>query len=111
MIVDRTGGPRHVLGGFAAPIVAEEDGTYTRTISYEYIREIARTVQPGAVRMGISTYGPSVEVAAVKNTDGSVGVILLNQEKRKVPVAIRMNGYLCQLELPEETLSTVMIHL
>lgn len=111
MIVDRTGGPRHVPGGFAAPIVAEEDGTYTKTISYYYICEIAKTIQPGAIRMGISTYGLQAEAAAVKNTDGSVGVILLNQEKRKVPVAIRMNGYLCQLELPEETLSTVMIHL
>ena len=27
LCVDRTGGPRHVPGGFAAPIVAEDDGS------------------------------------------------------------------------------------
>lgn len=111
MIVDRTGGPRHVPGGFTAPIVAEDDGTYTKTVSYYYICEIAKAVQPGAKRIGISTYGHHVEATAVKNVDGSIGVVLLNQEKKKVPVAIRMNGYLCQLELPEETLSTILIQM
>ena len=111
MIVDRTGGPRHVPGGFAAPIVAEDDGTYTKTVSYYYICEIAKAVQPGAKRIGISTYGHHIEAAAVKNADGSIGVILLNQEKKKVPAAIRVNGCLCQIELPEETLSTVLIQM
>ncbi len=109
MIVDRTGGPRHVPGGFAAPIIAEEDGSYTCTVSYEYIRQIARTVLPGARRMGISVYGHDVEGAAVKNPDGTVGVVLLNQTNKELPVALRMKGYLCRITLPGETLSTVMI--
>ena len=50
-----------------------------------------------------------MEAAAVKNQDGTIGVILLNQEKRAVPVVIRINGYLCEIELPAETLSTVLI--
>ena len=109
MIVDRTGGPRHVPGGFAAPLVAEEDNSFTKTISCHYICDIAKVVKPGARRMGLSTCKKSVEAAAVKNPDGSVGVILLNQEKKKLPVALRMEGYLCQFELPEETLSTVLL--
>ncbi len=109
MIVDRTGGPRHVPGGFAAPMIAEEDGSYTRTISYEYIRQIARTILPGARRMGISVYGHDVEAAAVKNQDGTVGLVMLNRQKNRLPVALRMQGYLCEMTLPGETLSTVMI--
>ena len=109
MIVDRTGGPRHVPGGFAAPLVAEEDNSFTKTISYHYICDIVKVVKPGARRMGLSTCKKSLEAAAVKNLDGSVGVILLNQEKKKLPVALRMEGYLCQFELPEETLSTVLL--
>ena len=55
MIVDRTGGPRHVPGGFAAPLVAEEDNSFTKTISYHYICDIAKAVKPGVRRMGLST--------------------------------------------------------
>lgn len=109
MLVDRNGGPRHVPGGFAAPIVAEENGSYTKTISFYYIEQIAKTVQQDARRMGISIYGKCVEAAAVKNPDGTIGVLLLNQEKKKVPAAIRVNGYLCQIELPAETLTTLCI--
>jgi glucosylceramidase len=111
MIVDRTGGPRHVPGGFAAPIVAEDDGTYTTTVSYVYIKEIAKTIRPGARRIGMSTYSSRVEAAAVKNTDGSIGVVFLNQEKRKVPIVMRMDGWLCQTELPAETISTFSLQL
>ncbi len=109
MIVDRTGGPRHVPGGFAAPMIAEEDGSYTCTVSYEYIRQIAQTIRPGARRMGISVYGHEVEGTAVKNPDGTVGIVLLNQQKSQLPVALRMQGYLWKITLPGETLSTVVL--
>ncbi|MCI2049780.1 MAG: glycoside hydrolase [Lachnospiraceae bacterium] len=109
MIVDRNGGPRHVPGGFAAPLIAEKDGTFSRTISYEYILEIARTVRPGAVRIGSSRYCQEVEESAVLNADGSYGVLLLNRSGKDLPAVIRTGGYLCRLHLPAHTLSTVRI--
>lgn len=109
MIVDRSGGPRHVPGGFCAPMIAEEDGSFTRTISYEYIRQIAEAVHPGARRTGISIYSRNVEGAAVRNPDGTIGILLLNQQKKSMPVALRIQGHLCEIRLPEETLSTVVI--
>ena len=90
--------------------VPDKGGAYIR-FPYNIREEFGK----GRVKVDVTfdgePYCGSIVNMGVKNTDGSVGVILLNQEKRKVPVAIRMNGYLCQLELPEETLSTVMIHL
>lgn len=78
LIVDRTGGPRHVPGGFTAPLVYEEDGSFTRTVSYEFLQLIARTLRPGSVRIGCSAFGRDVDAAAVRNEDGSLGVVLLN---------------------------------
>lgn len=109
MIVDRTGGPRHVPGGFCAPMIAEEDGGFTRTISFEYIRQIAQAVQPGAQRIGSSIYSHNVEGTAVRNPDGTIGILLLNQQKKPMPVALRIQGHLCEMQLPEETLSTFII--
>ena len=70
MIVDRQGGPRHTPGGFAAPIVAEDDGRYTLTISYRYIREIAQAIKPNAVVLGTSTYSRDIEAVSARNAHG-----------------------------------------
>ena len=110
MIVDRTGGPRHVPGGFAASLVYEEDGSYTKTPAYEYLRQIAGAVQAGAVVLGKSVYGNEVEAAAVKNPDGTVGVLLLNQTLGDVNVNIRLCGCIIQqVKLPAKTLNTILI--
>ena len=109
MIVDRQGGPRHTPGGFAAPIVAEDDGRYTLTISYRYIREIAQAIKPNAVVLGTSTYSRDIEAVSARNADGSIGVVLLNQAERDIPVNIRMGGLLvADVPLPARTLSTLV---
>lgn len=109
MIVDRKGGPRHVQGGFAAPLIAEDDGTFRKTISYIYIKQIANTIRPGAVRIGSSVFGNQVEITAVLNKDGSVGVVLLNQQGVDFVVTIRMCGYMCDVNLPKHTLTSLTI--
>lgn len=108
LIVDRTGGPRHVPGGFAAPMVAEEDGSYTKTVSYEYILEIAKTVRRGAVRIGSSVYSTQVEVTAVRNEDGSIGIVLLNGQK-PADIFIRLNGWIMDVHLPQNSLNSIII--
>ncbi|MCH5353167.1 MAG: glycoside hydrolase [Acutalibacter sp.] len=109
MMVDRTGGPRHVPGGFAAPLVYEEDGTFSRTPSYEYIKLIAKTLRPGSLRMGCSVYGREVEAAAVKNEDGTVGVVLLNRAEEDITVNLRISGKLVEVPLNAESLSAVVL--
>ena len=109
LCVDRNGGPRHVPGGFAAPIVAEDDGNYTKTISYEYLLQISRIIQPGSVRLGVSVYSDDVEATAVKRADGTIGVLLLNKKEKMIKVALRFSGYLCEMVLPANTLSGMVI--
>lgn len=110
MIVDRQGGPRHTPGGFAAPIVAEDDGSYSLTITYQYLREIAQTIRPHAMIVGSSSYSRDVEVVAARNIDGTLGVVLLNQSDHDINVNIRMSGMLfADVPLPARALSTVLI--
>lgn len=110
LIVDQRGGPRHVFGGFAAPLVARDDGGFTRTVSYEYILEIANTIQPAAVRIGSSVYGSGVEATAVQNKDGSIGIILLNKTNLPQDISIRWDGYITDANLPEHSLSGISIN-
>ena len=111
MIVDENGGPRHVGGGFGAPMVFEEGGSFRETITYEYLKTIAEAVRPGAVRIGKSVYGRDVEVSACRNTDGSVGVILLNQSESDISVNVRMSGrIILDVSLPAGTLTSLRIN-
>lgn len=109
LIVDRTGGPRHVPGGFCAPLVYEEDGSYTVTPSYEYLKLIAHTLRPGSVRVGSSVYGRDLDAAAVRNPDGSIGVVILNHSGQEIAVNLRVGGSLTEVVLPGESLSAVTI--
>lgn len=110
MIVDVHGGPRHVVGGFAAPLVCEDDGTCRETVSYAYLKAIAGTFKPGAVRIGKSVFGRDVEAAACRNTDGSYGVLLLNQSERDLSVNVRMNGKIIRdIALPVGTLTSLLM--
>ncbi len=110
MVVDRKGGPRRVPGGFAAPLVVEDDGQLTETVSYAFLRAIARAFRPGAVRIGKSVYGRDVEVAACRNADGTIAAALLNRAGETVRVNLRMEGKIVQnVELPAGALTTVEI--
>lgn len=109
MIVDRTGGPRHVAGGFAAPLIFEEEGTFTRTVSFEYLCQIAHIIRPNALRIGCSVFGVEVEAAAVKNADGKIGVLLLNQTDVEQRINIRLCGFVMEAVLAPQALSSVEI--
>lgn len=111
MIVDVNGGPRHVIGGFAAPLIYEDDGAYSETLSYVYLRTIAGAFHPGAVRIGKSVFGRDVEAAACRNTDGSFGLLLLNQADKDLTVNVRMSGRIIRdVALPAKTLTSIVMN-
>ncbi|MBQ3425306.1 MAG: glycoside hydrolase [Clostridia bacterium] len=110
MIVDENGGPRRVPGGFAAPLICREDLTVRRTLTYAWLETIAEAVRPGAVRIGKSVYTEELEVAACKNTDGSLSVVLLNRMKDEAKVNLRLAGRILRdVCLPAGTLTSLII--
>lgn len=105
LIVDRQGGPRHVPGGFAAPLLAERDGTCTETMMYRYIRLIAQSIPRDSVRLGVSCYITRVEMAALRCPDGSISLLLLNPTAADEPLTLRMDGLVCDVSAPAHSLS------
>ncbi len=107
MIVDQNGGPRHVAGGFAAPLVMQEDGVYLKTISFYYILQIAKAIRPGAVRIGCSVYSDEMKVCAVQNVDGCIDVVILNKTEHEQTAVLRMEGRYVELKLEADSLYTI----
>ncbi|MDE7219875.1 MAG: hypothetical protein K2O45_09670 [Oscillospiraceae bacterium] len=94
-----------------ATMVAEDDGGFTKTVSHVYVAQIAKTIRPDAVRIGVSSYSRDIEVAAARNTDGKIGLVLLSHLTRETGVSVRISGQIFQIPLPGHSLTTVSIEL
>ena len=108
-LVDKDGGPRHVPMGFTSGLIVDDDFHYRKPIMYHYIGHISKYIAPGAKRIGWSKYGANLDVTAAVNPDGSYVVILLNRTKEDSGCFLRVNGHIMRVDLPAETLSTVVI--
>ena len=108
-LVDKDGGPRLVPMGFTSGLIVDDDFHYRKPIMYHYIGHISKYIAPGAKRIGWSKYGANLDVTAAVNPDGSYVVILLNRTKEDSGCFLRVNGHIMRVDLPAETLSTVVI--
>ncbi len=109
LCVDKNGGPRHVPGGFTGPIVVNEDGTFRKTITFDYIGHFSKYILPGAVRIASTRCDSITEMVAAKNPDNSLALVLLNRSALDKAYAIRLNGHVIRVTVPAQTISTVQI--
>jgi len=110
LCVDKDGGPRHdVPGGFAACMIANDDGTYRKNLTYDYIGSFSRYIMPNSVRIGFSRCDGHIEMTAVKNQDGSVVVVILNKNNDDKQYVIRMDGNIIRIKIPTRTINTFIM--
>ena len=106
LCVNKDGGPRHVPMGFGAPVCVNEDGTYRKLLTFDYISHFSRYILPGAKRIAFSRCDDQVDVTAAKNTDGSIAVIILNRNPKDTSYAFRVSGNVVRFDIPGNTIST-----
>lgn len=109
LCVDKDGGPRHVPTGFGAPVCVNEDGTYRKLLTYDYIRHFSGYILPEAKRIGVTRCNDEIDVTAAINTDGSIAVVLLNRGTKAKAYAIRMNGNVIRVSIPGNTINTLTL--
>jgi glucosylceramidase len=109
LLVDKDGGPRHVPSGFTAPMIAGDDGTYRKNLTFNFIGHFSKYILPGATRIGYSKCDDKIEMTSTKNPDGGVVTVILNKNNEDAKYAIRMNGKVIRIQLPARTLSTLIL--
>ena len=106
--VDTGGGPRHVPGGFTAPMIV--DGAKWRVnLSYDYICHFSRFILPGAKRIAFSRCDDVTEMTAARNPDGSVVLVTLNRTAKDAFYAVRIEGSVIRFDAPAGTIGTLVI--
>lgn len=112
IILDETGGPNHVKNFCDAPVMCDTGkDTVEKKLSYTYIGQFSRYIQPGAKRIASSKYTDELEVTAFRNPDSSLTAVLLNRTGAALPVCLRLQGQAAQFVLPADSITTALIGL
>ena len=91
MILSNTGGPNPYDNfNSAAALVDPVEQSITYTPLYYLLSHFSKYVRPGAVRLGFNAALPqNVHVTALQNTDGSVAIILFNDNVTPEKITIQ----------------------
>lgn len=109
LLLNSKGGPNHVGNFCEAPVMLNDDGTnFTLMSEYYYIGQFSRYIEPGAVRLGASSWCGEVEVTAFENPDNTRAVVLLNRTDKELPASLTFDGQNgCGVTLPAHSICTV----
>jgi len=84
---NRPGGCTTCFG--AVEIDSKDYATLDRKSHYYLIAQMSKVISPGATRIGMTGYKTNgMYVTAVENTDGSYGVVLLNENDTNLKITI-----------------------
>lgn len=109
IVTDERGGPRHVPGGFAAPIIIKDDGELKKLLPYEFIRLFSEVIPAGSVALGVSSFTPTVEAAAAARPDGRVGTVILNRGGEDRTVNVRIDDTVIPVAVPASALVGMIV--
>jgi len=110
LVLDQTGGPNHVGNLCDAPYLydtGKKELIARNTLAY--LRHFSHFIMPGAVRIGLSRYTTRLDVTALKNPDGTLVCVLMNQEADEKTVFLRLNGQTAEISLPPRSITTTVI--
>lgn len=110
MVLDKEGGPNWFKNWCVAPVIVdpENDEVYYTPL-YHVLTHFSRYIRPGAIRIGFENTNDSLLVTAAKNPDGSIALIILNQESEAYSIDITMEGKSKQVTISGQALQTVII--
>ncbi|MEU4425944.1 discoidin domain-containing protein [Actinoplanes sp. NPDC024001] len=115
LALDHTGGPH--LGGCetcTGLVTVRPDGTFRADAEYYTIGHLAKFVKPGAVRIGSTSFGTTgwngqIMDVAFRNPDGSVAVVVHNQNDGPRTFAVASGPRIFEYTLPGGALATFLL--
>ena len=92
LVLNEEGGPNHVGNYCDAPIIADtENDQVIFNSSYYYIGHFSKYIQENALRIGLDHNNKNLQVTAIKNPDGSIVIIILNETEQREYFELKYN--------------------
>lgn len=111
MVLDRQGGPNWAKNWCIAPIIVDpgRDEVYFTPLYYT-LAHFSKFIRPGAQRIGFERSDESLMVTAAKNPDGSIAVVLLNQETTPKSFLLQLDEQQTAVSIAGQAIQTIVIH-
>jgi len=93
-----------------APIIVDpdQDEIYFTPIYYT-MAHFSRYIRPGAKRIGFENTDDSLMVTAAQNPDGSIAVVILNQESEPRNFSLVLGEKARDIQIDGQALQTILI--
>ena len=110
MVLDTNGGPNWAKNWCNAPVIVDidKDEVYYTPLYYT-LSHFSKFIRPEARRINFETNDNQIEVTAVKNTDGSIVIVVLNTSSKEKAIEILLEDQTVNLAIDSEALQTIVI--
>lgn len=110
MVLNRQGGPNWFENWCAAPVIVDEeaDEVYFTPLYYT-MAHFSKFIRPGGQRIGFELSDDSLQATAAKNPDGSIAVVLLNQETSPKSIELHLGEETKTFSIGGQSIQTVLI--
>ncbi len=110
MVLNRQGGPNHAKNWCIAPVIVdvEQDAVYYTPL-YDVMLHFSKFIRPGARRIAFNSNAEDLMLTAVKNEDGSLVVVLLNESNMAKQFKLRLHGEELSLRIDAQAIQTIIL--
>jgi len=110
MVLDTKGGPNWFKNWCIAPVIVdpEKDEVYFTPLYYT-MAHFSKFIRPGAERIGFESSDNDLLITAAKNPDGSIAVIVFNQDKEAKDFNLSLNENTIDLHISGQAIQTIII--
>lgn len=110
MVLDQNGGPNWAKNWCIAPIIVdvEKDEVYKTPLFYT-MQHFSKYIRPNAIRIGFELSNENLMATAVKNTDGSIVIVILNTSQKNKNIQINLLGQNRIVSIAPEAIQTIII--
>ena len=110
MVLDRQGGPNWFENWCVAPVIVDpdQDEVYFTPLFY-VMAHFSKFIRPEAKIIGTDHSDEDLIVTAAKNPDGSIAVVLFNEEKTPRNFTLDLDGYRANVKIDGQALQTIII--
>ena len=111
MVLNRQGGPNWAENWCVAPVIVDEakDEVYFTPLYYT-MAHFSKYIRPGARRIGFELSEASLMATAARNPDGSIAVVVLNQQKTPMTWTLTLAGRSVNLKINGAALQTILLN-
>ena len=90
-------------------MLTADNSDYKKSLTYYYIGQFSKVIQPGAVEIANSKYISDIHVTSFKNPDGSIVVVMFNGSGNDVNFKLCMKDMMFKDTLDRDSMISYII--